>query len=104
MVCLPGHRRSRVQALPPAWSGQLRLTQGLSAVLPLTAREPHDRAIRRAFKLRRRLGSEGGIGQSIRKPKGMRWATFEREMAQVEAAETLVNGYTVLLVRRLTKR
>ncbi len=34
----------------------------------------------------------------------MRWATFEREMAKVEDAETLVNGYTVLLVKRLTKR
>ena len=65
---------------------------------------PSDRATSRAFKLRRKLGSEGGIGERIRKPKGMHRQTFEREMAKVEDAETLVNGYTVLLVRRLTKR
>ena len=65
---------------------------------------PSDRAINRAFKLRRKLGSDGGIGARIRRPKGMHRRTFAREMAKVEEAETLVNGYTVLLVRRLTKR
>ena len=65
---------------------------------------PSDRAITCAFKLRRRLGSNGGTGQSIRKPKGMHRRTFAREMARVEDAETLVNGYTVLLVQRLAKR
>ena len=65
---------------------------------------PSGRAISRAFKLRRKLGSSGGIGERIRKPKGMHQRTFAREMAKVEEAETLVNGYTVLLVRRLTKR
>ena len=65
---------------------------------------PSDRAINRAVKLRPKLGSHGGIGQSIRKPKGMHRRTFAREMAKVEDAETLVNGYTVLLVRRLPKQ
>jgi len=67
---------------------------------------PSDRATSRTFKLRRRLGSAGGIGQSIRKPKGMHRKTFAREIAKVEDAESVcdVNGYTVLLVRRLTKQ
>jgi hypothetical protein len=65
---------------------------------------PSDRALRRAFKLRRRLGSMGGIGERIRRPKGMHRRTFAREIAKVEEAETLVNGYTVLLVQRLAKR
>jgi len=65
---------------------------------------PSDRAINRAFRLRRKLGSDGGIGQSILEPKGMRWRTFNREIANVGAAEDLVNGYTVLLVNRLTNR
>ena len=64
---------------------------------------PSGRALHRAFKLRRRLGSNGGVGERIRRPKGMRRRTFEREMVKVEDAETLVNGYTVLLVERLMK-
>src|SRR3954469_4085862 len=65
---------------------------------------PSSRAISRAFKLRRRLGSDSGIGERIRKPKGMHRRTFARERAKVEDAETLVNGYTVLIVERLAGR
>lgn len=42
--------------------------------------DPRERAFNRAFKLRRKFGSEDGIGQSIEKPKGMRWRTFERRL------------------------
>ena len=38
---------------------------------------PHDRALRRAFKLRGKLGADGGIGDCVPKPKWMRWRTFE---------------------------
>jgi len=48
--------------------------------------------------------SSGGLGERIRKPKGMNRRTFERERARVEEAETLANGYTVLLVQRLAGR
>jgi hypothetical protein len=65
---------------------------------------PSDRAISRAFKLRRKLGATGGIGSAVDKPKGMHRRTFAREMAKVEDAEMLVNGYTVLLVGRLAGR
>jgi len=65
---------------------------------------PRDRALGRAFKLRRRLGDQGGIGEEIAKPKGMRWRTFDREMVKVEAAEAVVDGHTWLLVQSLNKR
>ena len=65
---------------------------------------PRDRALGRAFKLRRRLGDHGGIGDDIAKPKGMRWRTFEREMAKVEAAEDVCNANLVSFARRLGLR
>lgn len=48
---------------------------------------PFDRACERAWDLRHRLGAEGGIGDWIRKPKWMRWRTFERKLAHVLEAE-----------------
>ncbi len=52
-----------------------------------------DRASRRAFKLRGKLGGEGGIGDSIPKPKWMRWPTYERKLAEIFAAEEVVEAY-----------
>lgn len=50
-------------------------------------REPdHDRAVRRADTIRRRLGWEPGIlNGSGWKPKGMHWRTFERMKAEHDA-------------------
>ena len=62
---------------------------------------PFNRAIDRAFKLRSRLGAEGGIGDYISKPKGMRWATFDREMIKVEKAEAVCEAYLAAYVRKL---
>ena len=64
---------------------------------------PQDRALGRAFKIRRQLGSTGGIGSYVEKPKGMRWATFDREMKRLQQVEGVVNAHTWMLVRRLTK-
>jgi hypothetical protein len=63
---------------------------------------PHDRALSQAFKRRRRLGSNGGIGAHIDKPKGMRWATFDRKMEQVEAAEAVCNAHLSLFLQKLS--
>jgi hypothetical protein len=50
----------------------------------------HDRASRRAGKLRDRLGWEPGIlNGSGTKPKGMHWRTFERLQAEHDAHVTL---------------
>jgi hypothetical protein len=65
---------------------------------------PHDRALSQAFKRRRRLGADGGLGAHIDKPKGMRWATFERKMSQVEAAEAVCNAHLLRFVEQLTQR
>ncbi len=64
----------------------------------------YDRALDRAFKLRRRLGSTAGIGYYIEKPKGMRWATFDRKMDQIEAAEAVCNARLARFVQQLTNR
>ena len=63
-------------------------------------------ASRQAYRLgyRSRLGSHEGIGEFILKPKGMRWATFDRELAKIEAAETTVNGHTWALLQSLNRR
>ncbi len=63
---------------------------------------PYDRAITQAFKRRQRLGADGGIGDPIDKPKGMRWATFDRKMDQVEAAEAVCNTYLLHFVQKLS--
>jgi len=52
----------------------------------------YDRAISQAFKRRQRLGADGGIGDPIDKHKGMHWATFDREMQQIEAAQAICNA------------
>ena len=65
---------------------------------------PSGRALHRAFKLRRRLGSNGGIGERIRRPKGMRRKTFEREMAKVEDAESICDAHLAHFLDRLMRR
>jgi hypothetical protein len=63
---------------------------------------PHDRALSQAFKRRRQLGSTDSIGNYIVKPKGMRWATFDRKMEQIEAAEAVCNARLLRFVQQLT--
>jgi hypothetical protein len=65
---------------------------------------PHDRALRRAFKLRGRLGADGGIGDYIAKPKWMRRRTFERAVERVNQAEEIVEGQLALALARLLRR
>jgi hypothetical protein len=63
----------------------------------------HYRALRRAFKLRGKLNAEGGIGDYVRKPKWMRWRTFERMMARIDKAEEVVDAHTLILDRKLDR-
>ena len=65
-------------------------------------REPgHERALRRAFKLRGKLGAEGRIGEYVAKPKWMRWQTYDRAMARIDKAEEAVEAHTAFLLDRL---
>src|SRR4051812_22186203 len=43
----------------------------------------------------------GSIGDPIDKPQGMRWATFDGKMDQIERIETRVNGHLWQLIQRL---
>ena len=66
---------------------------------------PYDQALRRAFKLRARLGDHrGGIGDPIRKPKWMRWRTYDRQLAEIERAEMQVEGQLAAFLDRLRSR
>jgi hypothetical protein len=65
---------------------------------------PYDRSISQAFKRRQRLGADGGIGDPIDKPKGMRWNTFDSKMEQVEAAEAVCDAHLARFILKLTRR
>jgi hypothetical protein len=65
---------------------------------------PYDRATTQAFKLRRRLGADGAIGDPIEKPRWMRWHTFERKLARIETVEEIVDMRLVGIVARLLGR
>jgi hypothetical protein len=53
---------------------------------------PHDRALRRAFKLRGKLGADGGRGDYVPKPKWMRWPTYDRKLEEIFDAEEVVDA------------
>jgi hypothetical protein len=61
----------------------------------------HDRALSRAFALRRKIGAEGGIGDYFEKPKGMHWRTFELTAERIYRAEKTLDEHTMLLIDRL---
>jgi hypothetical protein len=65
---------------------------------------PYDRAISQGFKHRQRLGAGGGIGDPIDKPNGMRWATFDRKMERVQAAEAVCDARLGYFVQKLACR
>ena len=62
------------------------------------------RALRRALKLRGKLGAEGGIGDYVAKPKWMRWRTYDRVMARIDKAEEAVEAHTAFLLDRLKQK
>ena len=67
-------------------------------------REPaHERASRRAFKLRGKLGGTGGLESYIPKPKWMREATYERKLEEIFAAEEVVYAHIKILDRKLDR-
>ena len=59
-----------------------------------------DRALRQSFKLREKLGCE----DKWRKPKWMRWATFDRYSERVERLEGISDENLCSLIARLRKR
>ena len=64
---------------------------------------PHDRALRRAFKLRGKLGADGDIGDYVPKPKWMRWPTYDRKLEEIFAAEEVVDAHLLGFVQKLER-
>jgi hypothetical protein len=65
----------------------------------------HDRALSRAQDLRYRLGGSMTLLEAIpEKPKGMRWKTYDRKVARIEAAERVSNAHLLLFVKKLEHR
>ena len=64
---------------------------------------PYDRALRRGFKLRGKLGADGGMGDYVPKPKWMRWPTYDRKLAEVFAAEEVVDAHLLGFVQKLER-
>jgi hypothetical protein len=50
------------------------------------------------------VSGEGGIGDYIPKPKWMRWRTYERKTARIEAAEGITDAYLSEFVQRLQEK
>lgn len=64
---------------------------------------PRDRALSRAFGLRHRLGADGGIGDYVPRPKGMRLPTYERYLTRIWRAEGIVNAHCKALLAKLRR-
>jgi hypothetical protein len=65
---------------------------------------PYDRALDIAFKLRRRMGDQGAIGDYIDKPKWMRWSTFERQLQRIKRAEAVIDAHIAGFLQQLRRR
>ena len=64
---------------------------------------PRDRALSRAFGLRDRLGADGGIGDYVPRPKGMRLATYDAHLKRIWRAESIVLAYSEALLAKLQR-
>jgi hypothetical protein len=64
----------------------------------------YDRALRRARKLRLRLGGDPANDEYPDKPPRMRWATYNRLMDRLVAADGVADERLVLLAARLLGR
>jgi hypothetical protein len=66
---------------------------------------PRDRARSRTQNLRYKLGGSMNLMEPIPiKPKWMRWKTYDRKVARIEAADNISNIYLWSFVQRLQKR
>ena len=97
-----GRRRSG-EALPTQRAFTFASRQAYRLAYACQREPAHDRALRRAFKLRSKLGAEGGIGDYVEKPKWMRRSTYDRKLEEIFAAEEVVDAYTQDLDRKLMK-
>jgi hypothetical protein len=75
----------------------------LGVVDASSQQSPTDRAMRKANKLKKRLGAEPGLDSFYFRPKFMRQKTFEQIDARIQAAEAEVNDTHIRLLAPLTR-
>ena len=75
----------------------------MSLPTPPNDRLKYDRALRRARKLRLRLGGDPADDEYPDKPPRMRWATYNRLMDRLVAADGVADERLVLAARLLGK-
>jgi hypothetical protein len=63
-----------------------------------------NRVLRLAFKRRAELGAHGGIGDSVEKPKWMRWRAYNRKLEEIFAAEEAIDAQLRGVVQKLDRR
>jgi hypothetical protein len=101
-VCPQTGRRATKLYLP---NGELTfaLRQAYGLAYVCQREQPHDRASRRAFKLRRKLGGTRGLDSYTPKPKWMREATYDRKLEEIFAAEEIIYAHMEILDRKLDR-
>lgn len=91
-----GRRCERIYGLDQA--GRFSCRVCLRLAYASESESPEDRTWRRERKLERRLTEEGG------KPKGMRWSTYQRIVALIEAQQQKRDGMPAPALERLLAR
>lgn len=76
----------------------------VGAVYPVTREGFSDRALRRARRVRERLGMGPNLCVPLEKPPGMHWHTFVRLAEREYAAAGVVFGWTGRILDRLEKK
>ena len=92
-----------VQTTPASWPEPQDCARVIASCSSLPPRAGGRPAHEQTGKCRR-LGNHDGIDSFIVKPKGMRWRTFHRLMAKVEAAEDIVEHHSALLVEMIRRK
>lgn len=63
---------------------------------------PHDRALRHLYKRRQKYGGFGGSYEPFpAKPKRMRWATYQKLLANDDEAMAIVERWSLKFINRL---
>src|SRR5262245_9903321 len=89
-MCPRVNRRVRKLYLPLG-GRHFRSRQAYGLAYPSQRETAYDRAMRRVHKLYLRLGGDPADGEHPKKPKRMRWTTYNRLIDQLAAAERAVD-------------
>ena len=102
-VCPNENRRARKLYLPLG-ARRFRSRRAYRLAYASQREAVHDRAMRRADKLRRRLGDDPMDGHYPEKPLRMRWATYNRILDKLFAANRILDERMIKFVERLGRR